>query len=62
MHLASQVAREICLHARLQHRNILVLYAAFEDERGIHLVLVSSSRRNSESASRLSCMHVQLVQ
>ena len=36
------MAREVRLHARLQHRNILALYAAFEDNEGINLVLVRS--------------------
>ena len=51
-HLVSQVAREIRLHARLQHRNILPLYAAFEDTEGINLVMASS---NKDPASL--CMH-----
>ena len=35
-----QVAREIRLHARLQHAYVIALYAAFEDECGVYLVLV----------------------
>ena len=35
-----QIQREIKLHARLQHENIISLYAAFQDSEGICLILV----------------------
>ena len=35
-----QIEREIKLHARLQHENIISLYAAFQDSEGLCLILV----------------------
>ncbi len=34
-----QLAREICLHSRMHHPNIVQLYAAWKDAKHVYLVL-----------------------
>ena len=36
------MSKEIRLHSRAQHQNIVNLYAAFQDSEGIYLVMVGS--------------------
>ena len=36
--LSCQVAREIRIHSRLDHANIIQLYAAFEDDANVYMV------------------------
>ena len=44
---ALQVSKEIRLHLRGQHQNIIGLYAAFQDSEGIYLVMVGSPHADS---------------
>lgn len=45
--------REITLHSRLSHPNIISLYAAFQDAEGIYLVLVLPIPSNTCSQCNL---------
>ena len=38
MALVAQVEREIRIHSRLDHANIIQLYAAFEDDLNVYMV------------------------
>ena len=38
LNLFSQVEREIRIHSRLSHENIIQLYAAFEDDSNVYMV------------------------
>ncbi len=50
-----QVQREITLHARMIHPNIIRLYAAFQDAEGIYLVMVSLARQQAHALSVIAC-------